>query len=62
MDYRGKELGLQFMYFMTYLRACMIPREHHANVFFTAAIVKLLCSVVCMVATLSELRLVLPEA
>lgn len=40
----------------------MIPNDHRATVLFTAADMKPIRSVVCMVVTLSELRTLLPEA
>lgn len=39
----------------------MIPRDHRESVVFTAVDMKFLCGVACIVVTLSELRLLLPN-
>lgn len=55
VDYRVKKLRLQFISASEYLQACMIPKDHHASVLFTAADGEYLSFVVCTVATLSDL-------
>lgn len=56
-----QELELQFKSVSAYLKACMISNDLRATVFFTAADLKFLRSVVCMVATPCKLCLLLTE-
>lgn len=62
VDYRDKNLELQLTSASAYLQACMIRQCLRARVLSTAADVKYLGSVGCMVATISELHLLLPMA
>lgn len=60
VDYQNKILEPQFASLSAYLQACILPNEHHASMFFTAAHVRYLGSVVCVVARFSKLRALLP--
>lgn len=62
VDYRKKELELQFTSRLANGRMWMIPKDHRASAFFNVADVNFLCTVACMVATLFDLRLLLRVA
>lgn len=62
MHYCKKTKELQFTSASEYLQACMILRDYHARVLFTAVDVKFLRSVVRKFVTLSELSFLLPES
>lgn len=55
------KLVLRLTSLLAYLQACMIPKNHDVSVFFIASDAKYLGIVFCMVATFSELCLLLPK-
>lgn len=55
VDYPDKNLELQFKFVSVCMQACMIRKDHCANVIFTAADVELISFVLFMDAILLEL-------
>lgn len=61
VDHRDKELELQLTSSSVYLQACMMLKNPRASEFLTAADVRFLPSVACMVATIFEILPLLPD-
>lgn len=62
VSYYNKKQDLQFQSASAYMQAYMILVDYFSAVFFIAVEVSLLCSILCPVANLLELRLLCPES